>query len=285
MAYISSGDISITLSGGSENTSYDLSLGGEPSNYPITNERLFPDVSVEEASLGKEEYKCIYINNNSFEATLYEAKLFTEYKTTSDVSIELGFIEINERQTIVITSVNKITAGGFTISYLDYGGEAEIEIPWSSNLENWAASIQTELRSIGGLKDVTVTGALSGNDAVFEINFLGDAAKRHHEILQQKSNDLVLDSPEGGDGLISIGRAISGGPMNSQVEEIDAATTVPFGVSFSAYDNRESFYYIGEFRPGDVLPVWIKRIVPEGATGLENDGIKIMLEGKALPST
>jgi len=285
MAYISSGDISITLSGGSENTSYDLSLGGEPSGYPITNERLFPDVSIEDASSGKEEYKCIYINNNSFEATLYDAKLFAEYKTTSDVSIELGFIEINERQTITVTSISKITSGGFKLSYSDYGGETELEIGWSNDLSAWASNIQTALRTIEGLKDVEVTGSISEDNALFEVNFLGYSEKRHHELIQEVSNDLVLSSPTTGDGLISISRNISGSPINSQAEEIDVTTTVPFGVSFSTYDSRESSYYLGELRPGDILPVWVKRIVPEGAEGLENDGINIRLEGKALPPT
>lgn len=282
MVYISNGDISITLSGGSNNSSAELSLGGEPSIHPIVAGRLFPDVTVEQSVSGFEDYRCIYINNNSADATLYSSILFAEYRSDSDVTVELGFIEIDERQTITITGVSKITGGSFSIAYTDYEEQTEMVIDWSSSASDWAGNLQTALRSLPRLEDVTVSAAISGGSIRFEINFLGDAGKRYHDILQETSNDLVLSSPGPGDGNISIARSVFGAPTNYQAEEIDSPTTNPFGVEFNTHSTRASAYAIGEIRPGDVIPVWIKRTVPADAKGLEGDGINIRVEGRAL---
>jgi len=285
MAYISEGDISITLSGGPENNSSDLSLGGEPSTHPIIANRLFTDISVEQSTVGLEDYKCIYVNNNSFEATLYESILFTEYRADSDITVELGFIEINERQTITITSFSKIKRGSFSVIYTDYESATEIAAIWNSSASVWAGNLQSAMRALPRLKDVTVTASLSGDTIIFEINFQGSSGNRYHEILQEGTNSLTIESPAPGDGNISIGRSVSGGPVNSVAAEIERATTPPYGVGFLPYESRDGAYGIGEIRPGDVIPVWIKRTVPIDAKGLENDGINIRVEGKALPPT
>ena len=285
MAYISEGDISITLSGGVDNSSSDLSLGGEPSTHPIIANRLFPDVTVEQSTNGLEDYKCIYINNNSFEATLYKSIVFTEYTADSDVSVELGFIEMNERQTITVTGVTKITGGSFSVIYTDYEHQTELTVDWDSSASTWAANLQEKLRTLPRLIDVEVSESVSNDNIIFEINFKGYAGKRFHEIMQEGSNSLTLSDPSPGDGNITIGRSVSGAPVNSQAQEIERTTTVPYGVGFRAYESRGDAYFIGEIRPGDIIPVWIKRTVPADARGLENDGINIRVEGKALPPT
>lgn len=282
MGYIASGDISINLSGGSTNTSSEASLGGEPSVYPISAERLFPDVSTDQTTSGFEDYRCVYVSNNSPDGTLYQAVLFTEYKADSDVIINLGFIEINERQTITISGINKITDGSFTIAYSDYEGGTSLEVDWDPDVSIWASNLQAALRSIERLKDVTVSASVSTNTVIFEINFVGYSQKRHHDLIQEVSNDLVLDSPQPSEGIISISRNVAGSPINSIAEEIDLPTTTPFGVSFQSYDSRSNSYQIEELRPGDVLPVWIRRTVPVNSRGLENDGVSIKIEGKAL---
>jgi len=283
MAYISEGDISITLSGGADNSSPSLSLGGEPSIHPISGNRLFPDVTVEQSTTGLEDYRCIYVNNNSFEAKLYESILFTEYREDSDISVEVGFVEIDERQSLTITSFSKITGGSFTIVYSDYESSTEITVPYAASVSDWANNFQNEIRSVPRLNEVTVTGSLSNDNLVFEINFQGNSGKRYHEMLQELSNNLTLNSPLPGDGNISIGRSVSGGPINSVTGDIEIGTTPPFGVVFMSYESRANAYPIGEIRPGDIIPVWIKRIVPADAKGLENDGINIRVEGRALP--
>lgn len=286
MAFISEGDISITLSGGSENSSSNFSLGGEPSTHPIASSRLFPDVTVEQSINGLKDYKCIYINNNSFEANLYEAIIFTEYRTDSDVYVELGFIEINERQTITVNSLSKITGGSFSIIYTDYEDQTNLTINWDASVSVWANNLQNSLRTIPRLIDVEVSGSTSNDKITFEINFKGSSGKRYHEIIQKGSNNLIISSPSTGeDGNFTIGKNISGSPINSQAEEIERSSDVPYAVAFNMHENRATAYVIGEIRPGDVIPVWIKRTVPADAKGLENDGVNIRVEGKALPST
>jgi hypothetical protein len=285
MTYISEGDISITLSGGAENSSPDISLGGEPSSYPIVSKRLFPDVSIEQATNGIEEYKCIYINNNSFEATLYEAIIFTEYTAESDVTIELGFIEINERQTITVDGFQNITGGSFSILYIDYEGQQELEIDWNSSASIWAGNLQAKLRTLPRLINVEVSAVVSEGKIIFEINFKDYSGKRFHELLKKTSSDLTVSGSSPSDGNISIRRDVSGSPINSEAQEIERSTTPPYGVIFNSYESRSNAYSIAEIRPGDVIPVWIKRTVPADAKGLENDGVNIRIEGRALPPT
>lgn len=283
--YISNGDISITLSGGSENSSYEASLGGAPSNYPIIGERLFEDISEKEALEGFQDYKCIYINNNSFDATLYEAVIYTESKKDSDVFTELGFIVSNERQSITINKFNKVIGGSFKLVYIDYSGQTEVTVLWNESASILAENLQNSLRSINNLQDVLVYGNLSGDNLILEINYIENSGGRYHELIQETSNDLEIDNPEQGDGNISITRNVFGSPINNQAEEISTSFTTPFGVSFNSFNSRENAYSIGTIRPGDVIPVWIKRVAPEGTKGLEGDGINIRVEGKALPST
>lgn len=277
MTFITNEDISITLSGGLNNNNPEFSLGGEPSVYPISNERLFKDVTPEEAETGSENYKCVYVNNNSFNATLYKAKIYTNYKSeNSDVSVELGFREANERQNILITNSNTITGGNIKIAYIDYSGTNIITVDWNPSISVWANNFQTQLRTIENLEDIQVEGTLIENGFYFEINFLGKSSKRYHELIQLTENNLIAST----EIIASITRNNSGRPINSTAQEIDATNTVPFSVVFGQYEYAESAYELGELRPGDQVPVWIKRIVPTNSRAVESDGILIKILGE-----
>lgn len=277
MTFITNEDISITLSGGTNNSDPELSLGGEPSVFPISNERLFEDVSSSEAELGSDNYKCIYINNNSFDATLYKAKIYTNYKTeNTDVSVELGFREANERQNIVITNSNTISGGNIVIAYTDYSGDNIITVDWDNSISIWADNFQNQLRTIKNLEEIQVEGTGVENSFIFEINFQGTAGKRYHELIQIVENNLISST----ETSISVTRSNSGRPINNIAQEIDTTTTVPFSVVFGKHEYESEAYNIGEFRPGDQIPVWIKRIVPVGSRAVESDGVNIKIIGE-----
>ena len=122
------------------------------------------------------------------------------------------------------------------------------------------------------LGDVTVSPTLSGSSAIFELNFIGAAANRHHNVLTLKTNSL---SPTEG---IVITKIIDGSPINQVVDEIDVSTTTPIGITFNSLTD-----VIGDIRPGDSIPIWVKRIVPVNSAAVENDGFTFQVQGKALP--
>ena len=269
---ISSSDISTTLSGGSSNTNPDLSLGGPASSYPITGNRLFNDISDTSATNGITDYRCFYFNNTSNVDSLYSAQVLISYTVPGDVIAQLGFNFQNDRQDVTISNYASVTSGSFVVTYTDSSGDHDITVNWNSSISTWASNFQTAIRAVTNLGDVTVSPTLSGSSAIFELNFIGAAANRHHNVLTLKTNSL---SPTEG---IVITKIIDGSPINQVVDEIDVSTTTPIGITFNSLTD-----VIGDIRPGDSIPIWVKRIVPVNSAAVENDGFTFQVQGKALP--
>ena len=80
----------LVYSGGSDNQNPALSIGGEPSIYPIANNlhNLFNNISINDT------FRCIYLFNNSHD--VYDLKIYTE----NNENIELGFKFAHEIQEI-----------------------------------------------------------------------------------------------------------------------------------------------------------------------------------------
>ena len=85
-------DLVVTLTGGSSNSNPNLSIGGDPSSYPVTGQlnNLFDNVAREEASVGSISYRCIYIFNNNSVDTIYNLQLYTLNIVNTISTIELG---------------------------------------------------------------------------------------------------------------------------------------------------------------------------------------------------
>lgn len=266
-------DITFTFSGGSSNFNPDLSLGGEPSVQPIIGKRLFDDISDSETLSGVIDYRCIYINNENAVSSLYEASVFPVYTIESEVVVQLGFSFANERQNLTITNVSSITGGSVTLTYSDVNNH-DATFNWDADLSTWSINLQTSLREISNLEDIVVSSSLSGNDVVFEIDFLGVASNRYHEILALKSggNNLVSS----GTNTIGVVKTVDGGPINRVADVIDFETTTPNNVVFATTSA------IGTIRPLDSVPIWIKRIVPANITAVENDGFTLRIKGNGV---
>jgi hypothetical protein len=85
-------DITFVLSGGSSNANPYLSLGGDPSGYPIsgTLNNLFDNVTMEEATAGDMDYRCIYVFNDHTTDALYETRIYLENQVSGGSTIEIG---------------------------------------------------------------------------------------------------------------------------------------------------------------------------------------------------
>lgn len=87
-------DIQYFLSGGSNNTSPNLSLGGAISTTQFvtyTMDNLFADVSGTEAQVGSVKYRCIYIKNGNATLDMQNTIFYVNTNTPSpDDSINIG---------------------------------------------------------------------------------------------------------------------------------------------------------------------------------------------------
>ena len=269
-----SSDINFTFSGGSTNTDPNQSLGGEPSIYPISYNRLFDDVTESQAKSGIVDYRCFYINNESNSDSLYNALIYVDYLIPGDVTVKLGFEIRNERQNLTITNAPFVTGGSFVLIYTS-DDNYEFVVNWDSNLSALVSNLQAAIQNISKLEDVIVSGFSSGQNLIFEIDFLGNASKRYHELLLLKTNgnNLMSSQPT----TINIVKSVSGSPINRIADVIDVDTTVPTFVEFSNQIN------IGSIRPLDSIPIWIERTVSSNATPVENDGFVLKIRGNAVP--
>lgn len=272
---IGNGDITITYSGGGTNNDPDLSLGGEPSVHTIFSKRLFDDISEEETIAGMIDYRCFYLNNENAVDTLYLPELSVLYSTPGSVTVQLGFNFVNERQVLTVTNSNTITGGFVILEYEDLYGTHVVSFNWHASLEVWANNLQTELRTITNLDEVTVIAYPSGTSSVFEIDFVGSAANRYHETILLATGGNNLTSS--GSTSVSITKTVSGGPINSIADEIDIETTEPNNIVFTS-----DVVNLDDLRPLDSIPVWVKRIVPASTAALETDGFTFKVKGSAI---
>lgn len=266
-------DISFTYSGGASNTDASQSLGGDSSDYIISDQRLFPDVTPTEATNGLIDYRCFYVHNQNEFDTLYNAEVLVYFVVPGDVTIQMGVYINNERQNLVVLNYATVTSGTFTLTYTDIAGTHDVVVNWDTDMDMVSNNIQGQLQTISGLEEITVTPTVSGSDITFEINFVGTAGHRYHDLLEISSNDL---SPT---ETISVTRSVAGGPINSVATEIDVGTTIPSGVTF--YSSGTA-YTCGEFRGLDSVPIWIRRTVPAGSEAIENDGFTFRLFGNPI---
>lgn len=272
---VTDSDISFTFSGGGTNANPDLSLGGDPSVQPIVNNRLFDDVEESEAKNGVIDYRCLYLHNDSAISSLYNAQVYVVYTVAGAVSVQLGFDFSNDRQNVTVTEADTITAGSFTLEYSDAASQYDIIVAWSSSLSTWATNFQTAIRAITNLEDVTVSASWSGTSVVFEVDFVGVAEGRYHEpmVLKAGGNNLTAS----GSPAISVVKSVDGGPINRIADEIDVDTTTPTNIVFTS-----STVSIGDIRPLDSVPIWVRRTVPANTEAVENDGFTLRIRGDAI---
>jgi hypothetical protein len=266
-------DIKYLYSGGVSNTNQNLSLGGSPSIYQVTNNLLFDNVTALQSNAGATDYRCIYITNDNATDSLYNATIYISYETPGTVNVQLGFLSQNDRQYVNISNFDSITGGTITLTYTDTSSH-NFTFSYNSDISVFSSNFQTAITAIGGLEDVTVAGSISLGSVVFEINFLGGSANRYHETLSENANNLTYT---GSAPVVSIVKSVDGSPINREAESIDFETITPTSVLFS-----DSPYIIEELKGLDIIPVWVKRVVSANTVAVENDGFTLKIKGNAV---
>ena len=270
---ISISDIKFLYSGGVANTNANLSLGGIPSGTVITNNTLFDNVTAVQSSSGMTDYRCIYVSNTNPTYSFYNVQIFPTYTVTGNVYVQLGFSTQNDRQNVYITNFANISGGSLTLTYTN-ATSTNFTFSYDSDPSVFATNFQNSIRAIGGLEDVTVSAVLSQNTLAFEINFVGTSSSRFQNLLVIFTNNLTYS---GSQPIASSVKAVDGGPVNQETVEIDNELTNPNGIIFYT-----TTYTVTELKPLDVVPVWIKRVVPVNTAALENDGFVLNVRGNTV---
>ena len=271
---VTDADIMYVFSGGASNADPNASLGGDSSTIPIAGTILFNDVPPQNALDGSVDYRCIYVVNDSPTQSLYSASIILASQVPNGAYVQLGFDITNDRQVVTITNFSTITGGYVVLNYIDTSVHT-VQFDYDSSVSTFANNLQSAIRLVPFLDQVTVNGSLDANNLTLEINFAGSAGKRYHKAMTLNANSLTYT---GSAPTVTVIKTVDGSPINTVADVIDMETTPPTNIVFS-----DSVFAFGAFRPFDQIPVWIQRATPPESTALEGDGFTIRVRGTAYP--
>lgn len=269
---VTSGDIVYFMSGGSSNSDPDASIGGDPSSTPISPSamnNLFSNISPEENSEGKIDYRCFYIFNQNGIDSLYNTIFYINSQTSGGSDITVGVKEATDVQKITISGT--VTSGSFTISY---EGDPVV-VNYDSDLAVWNTNLEDGINNDTILSGVVSSASFGSGNRSFTLRFEGADDNRYHELLEVVSNDLV------GSPTISISKLTNGSPVNSVADLLDFDTNSPNGVTFET-PTFEAPIDIGTLESSDGVPIWVRRVTLAGATPLEYDGFQFGIYGNPV---
>lgn len=262
--------IDFFLSGGLNNSNPNMALGGAKSNLPIIGElnNLFSDISSEEASVGKTDYRCFYIMNTG-STTLNNASAYISDQKPLGSNVLVGVSKKEEIQRIRIN--NTITSGDILFNF----DSSTFLVGWPGNTSGFALAIKAGFDSIG--VDVDVFHTIPANfSSAYTIIFKNDSANKNLPLLKVQTNSLS------GGGTLTINvttkKIVSGSPLNNTPDEIATESTEPSGVNFIA-TNSGSKIELGDISPGDFIPIWAKRTTSSGTEYLERDYFTLRVVG------
>lgn len=277
MALTTGTDISIVLSGGTNNLDPNLSLGGSPSAAPITDNalnNLFDDVLPAESTAGIEDYRCIYFFNDG-ETTIFNLNVFIDEDFEDGATMEIGVLDQDETQRIQITGTP--TGGNLVLSYEG----VEFTSVYNANLGEWSVSLQNTLNSLTDeedevlLRNVLVTGQNTGSSLIFDILFTDQDGSKDHELIALVDNNLTPDLE------VVISTLQEGSPVNTVAPEIASEIIPPGQVTFFASSEHDPVI-VPKLRPGEGFPIWFHRTVDPGTIAVANDGFRLKFTAESL---
>ena len=111
---IAADQLQFFLSGGAINTDPNYSIGGAISSAPVLGvlNNLFRDVNSDEASLGRTDYRCVYIKNTSSSASLYEAEVYVFSQSSGGSNVVIGISPSPVGTTAPLLAVDTLNPSG-----------------------------------------------------------------------------------------------------------------------------------------------------------------------------
>ena len=255
-------DIGVVYSGGSTNTNPNLSLGGNPSGYPVLGymNNLFANISETERANGKIDYRCVYIVNNNSVDTFYDIVATVSYQIPGGSDARIGVQKITDMQNVIINppwpaTYQLLYSGTFPATLINVTGVS-------------GSALQTALNSTICTGAVVLEGG-PGPTQNLTISFKGADNTRYFPLLT--SNTV---------GVTTI-KVQNGGPIVRIADAILNETTLPGGITFgynTSSDTSTSATIVG-LRHGEFFPIWVQRSTPAGITQQDDDGFTLRLTG------
>lgn len=271
-------DIVVTLTGGSNNSNPNLSIGGNPSSYPISGNinNLFDNISNEQALSGHEDYRCIYIFNNNSSESIFNTRLYINEFEGNESKIYVGLDFSPETQRITI---NGNISGGFFIIGFKPPNQATIEyrtVYFNSDPATWAENLKEQLLTIPTIQDINITVLGTFSSRIFDVSFQSIEDLRSHDLFLINYSSLI-----GTNISASVTKIVVGSPINSIPALLDASTTIPYNVTF--YEtNINNQLYVGTLYPEEGFPLWIKRTTPINANAIAGEGFGLKILGSPI---
>lgn len=260
-------DISVVLSGGSGNADPNASLGGSPSNQPITGflNNLFGNLSETDSQNGKIDYRCLYVFNDSSTSTLFSTRFFIVSQVAGGADLAVGVPLLPEIQKVFIDQA--VTGGTLT---LVFEGQ-NVTMIGNPNPDVMASSLQAAILPRVGGSGASVNYVLQNNEVILNVTF---GPGRSLTLMAIQEDHLTGTSRQA-----FVQRVQAGGPINLIASPIDNELTTPTGVTFSK-PSVDIPVVIGDLAPMDGFPVWVRRVILAGTEGVPDDGAVIRLVGK-----
>lgn len=262
-------------------------LGGPPSDCPISEglDNLFHSIGPKLSRRGHEDYRCFYIWNSHPEVTLRNVVIFLDGTgrqvpgKRSGTYVAIGVKLQDEIQQVIVTGPAPPRMGEYM----------ELQVPcytpnfkvfYDPNLTKWIGNFQTAIRAVEGLPEVVVTGEGKigttlddpSVNVTFTINYGGHVSRNeghkgmneHARWMQAARHQIKLIKVIDNSMLNNLVTPITvqeGSPVNTIAEVIPDEITPPSGIVFDYYF-RGNPIRIGDLRPQEYLPIWIRRTLP-----------------------
>lgn len=177
-------------SGGPNNTSPSLDIGGAISEFEIATaslNNLFDDISPQEDEDGLIDYRCLYIKNPYSDLYLTNPTLSIN-QNVGGSSIEFGIREVNEVQRLTFLG-GQPDEDGYIILETEFGPPFVASVDNAADLSTLATNIQNVLQEFPYCSSCTAVFTASTPPTI-DISFLGQVGKRKTKLTKIVANRL-----------------------------------------------------------------------------------------------
>jgi len=250
-------------------------------------DNLFHSIGPKLSRRGHEDYRCFYIQNVHPVATLRNVIIFFDGTgrqvpgKRGGTYVAIGVKLQDEIQQVVVTSPAPPNMGEFFELEVP-GYDPTFKVFYDPNITKWIGNFQTAIRAVEGMPEVVVTGEGSigttladpSVNVTFTINYGGHVSRNaghkgmdeHSRWMQAARHQIDLVTVVDNTLLYGTASVIpvpvqEGSPVNTTAEVIPDEITPPSGIVFNYYF-RGNPIRIGSLRPGEYLPIWIRRTLP-----------------------
>lgn len=262
-------------------------LGGLISSCDISTglDNLFHSIGPKLSRRGHEDYRCFYIQNIHDTATLRNVVIFLDGTgrqapgKRSGTYVAIGVKLQDEVQQVVVSGPAPPNQGEYFELEVP-GYSPTFKVFYDPNITKWIGNFQTAIRAVEGMPEVVVTGqgkigTTAADPAVnvtFTINYGGHDSRNeghkgmneHARWMQAARHQIDLVSVVDNTLLNNTVAPVpikDGSPVNTIAEVIPDEITSPSGIVFDYYF-RGNPIRIGNLKPKEYLPIWIKRTLP-----------------------